>query len=248
MCQCGWESLLTLFLKEESVEHPTTIAVDLAKSVFEVSISREPGRVCQRKRLTRGQFARFLALQPSATVLMEACGTAHYWARLAQPPARQDRPHRHTRTAGGLPQREDLAGPRQDPCPAGHRLTPSHPIRLACYPHGTLKHHPRPPARARHRHPARCKTRSAWPLSGTLPGLDPRKPPCRLTLSRLRNPTARGQHQRSRASARTALQGSARLLIPALCPGHRPSELYRLNRLGRRSLPIQERQTSGKLP
>ncbi len=66
------------------MEHPTTIAVDLAKSVFEVSISREPGRVCQRKRLTRGQFARFLALQPSATVLMEACGTAHYWARLAQ--------------------------------------------------------------------------------------------------------------------------------------------------------------------
>lgn len=66
------------------MEHPTTIAVDLAKSVFEVSISREPGRVCFRKRLTRGQFARFLALQPSATVLMEACGTAHYWARLAQ--------------------------------------------------------------------------------------------------------------------------------------------------------------------
>ena len=66
------------------MEHPTTIAVDLAKSVFEVSISREPGRVCQRKRLTRGQFARFLALEPPATVLMEACGTAHYWARLAQ--------------------------------------------------------------------------------------------------------------------------------------------------------------------
>jgi len=29
------------FLKEESVEHPTTIAVDLAKSVFEVSVSKE---------------------------------------------------------------------------------------------------------------------------------------------------------------------------------------------------------------
>ncbi len=66
------------------MEHPTTIAVDLAKSVFEVSVSREPGRVCQRKRLTRSQFARFLTLQPPATILMEACGTAHYWARLAQ--------------------------------------------------------------------------------------------------------------------------------------------------------------------
>lgn len=66
------------------MEHPTTIAVDLAKSVFEVSISQEPGRVCQRKRLTRTQFARFLTHQPPATILMEACGTAHYWARLAQ--------------------------------------------------------------------------------------------------------------------------------------------------------------------
>ncbi|MGH2620770.1 MAG: IS110 family transposase [Anaerolineales bacterium] len=60
------------------------IAVDLAKSVFEVSVSREPGRVCQRKRLSRTQFARFLREQPPATLLMEACGTAHYWARLAQ--------------------------------------------------------------------------------------------------------------------------------------------------------------------
>jgi transposase len=65
------------------VEHPTTIAVDLAKSVFEVSVSREPGRVCQRKRLTRSQFAHFLSTQPASTVLMEACGTAHHWARLA---------------------------------------------------------------------------------------------------------------------------------------------------------------------
>jgi len=64
------------------VEHPTTIAVDLAKSVFEIAVSKEPGRVCQRKRLTRGQMAAFFANRPPATVLMEACGTAHYWGRL----------------------------------------------------------------------------------------------------------------------------------------------------------------------
>ena len=63
---------------------PTTIAVDLAKSVFEVSVSRQPGRVCQRKRLTRSQFGQFLACQPPATVLMEACGSSHHWARVAQ--------------------------------------------------------------------------------------------------------------------------------------------------------------------
>lgn len=64
------------------MEHPTTIAVDLAKSVFEVAVSTEPGRVCQRKRLTRKQMVAFFANRPPATVLMEACGTAHFWGRL----------------------------------------------------------------------------------------------------------------------------------------------------------------------
>jgi transposase len=64
------------------VEHPMTIAVDLAKSVFEIAVSKDPGRVCQRRRLTRGQMASFFANRPAATVLMEACGTAHFWGRL----------------------------------------------------------------------------------------------------------------------------------------------------------------------
>jgi hypothetical protein len=38
----------------------TTIAVDLAKSVFEVAVSERPGRVTERRRLSREQFARFL--------------------------------------------------------------------------------------------------------------------------------------------------------------------------------------------
>jgi transposase len=63
------------------VEDPTTIAVDLAKSVFEVAVSKEPGRVCQRRRLTRGQMTAFFVNRPAATVLMEACGTAHFWGR-----------------------------------------------------------------------------------------------------------------------------------------------------------------------
>ena len=60
------------------------IAVDVAKSVFEVAVSTRPGRVAERHRLTRPQFARFVATQPPATLLMEACGTAHYWGRHAQ--------------------------------------------------------------------------------------------------------------------------------------------------------------------
>jgi transposase len=63
--------------------HSTTIAVDLAKSVFEVAVSRRAGQVDRRRRLSRGQFSRFLAEQAPATVVMEACGTAHFWGREA---------------------------------------------------------------------------------------------------------------------------------------------------------------------
>jgi transposase len=59
----------------------TTVAVDLSKSVFEVALSEHAGKVRERKRLTRGALTEFFAkLQPS-TVLMEACGSAHHWAR-----------------------------------------------------------------------------------------------------------------------------------------------------------------------
>jgi len=37
--------------------------------------------VTERHRLSRGQFSRFLAEQAPATVVMEACGTAHFWGR-----------------------------------------------------------------------------------------------------------------------------------------------------------------------
>jgi transposase len=62
----------------------TTIAVDVAKSVFEVAVSSQPGHVRDRHRCSREGFARLLGEQPAATVLMEACGSAHYWGRRAQ--------------------------------------------------------------------------------------------------------------------------------------------------------------------
>jgi transposase len=63
--------------------HCTTIAVDLAKSVFEVAVSQHAGKVERRHRVSRGQFSRFLAEQAPARVVMEACGTAHFWGRQA---------------------------------------------------------------------------------------------------------------------------------------------------------------------
>ena len=59
----------------------TTIAVDLAKSVFEIAVSDRPGRVRERHRLSRDAFLEFFAEHRPATVLMEACGSAHHWAR-----------------------------------------------------------------------------------------------------------------------------------------------------------------------
>jgi transposase len=66
------------------MEH-TTIAVDLAKSVFQLAVSHHPGRVDEERRLSRDRFLIYFAQQRPATVLLEACGSAHYWARQLQP-------------------------------------------------------------------------------------------------------------------------------------------------------------------
>ena len=63
----------------------TTMAVDLAKDVFEVAWANRTGRILDRKRLTRRQFERAIDTAcPGTTVLMESCGTAHYWGRRCQ--------------------------------------------------------------------------------------------------------------------------------------------------------------------
>jgi transposase len=62
----------------------TTIAIDLAKSVFEIGISDRPGYVARNHRLSRAELSPFLAAQPPATVVMEACSSAHYWGRKFQ--------------------------------------------------------------------------------------------------------------------------------------------------------------------
>ena len=62
----------------------TTVAVDLAKSVFEVAVANERGQITERKRFGRTAFMRFLTKRRPCRVVMEACGTAHYWGRVAQ--------------------------------------------------------------------------------------------------------------------------------------------------------------------
>ncbi len=59
----------------------TMIGVDLAKSIFQVHGALMSGQEQFRKRLTRPQFWKFMAGHSSAVVVMEACGSAHFWAR-----------------------------------------------------------------------------------------------------------------------------------------------------------------------
>jgi transposase len=62
----------------------TRVAVDVAKSVFQVATSSVPGRVAQHHRLTRERFRKFFAERPASEVLMEASGSAHHWGRELQ--------------------------------------------------------------------------------------------------------------------------------------------------------------------
>jgi len=57
------------------------IGVDLAKSVFQLHAASTTGQLLFRKKLSRATFAKFMKGHPPATVVMEACGSAHYWAR-----------------------------------------------------------------------------------------------------------------------------------------------------------------------
>ena len=57
------------------------IGVDLAKAVFQLHAATLTGEVRFRKKLSRAGFVKFMAEQPPAVVVMEACGSAHYCAR-----------------------------------------------------------------------------------------------------------------------------------------------------------------------
>ena len=59
----------------------TTIGLALAKHVFQVHRVDATGHVVIRRRLRRGQLIGFFAGLAPCLVGMEACATAHFWAR-----------------------------------------------------------------------------------------------------------------------------------------------------------------------
>lgn len=60
----------------------STIGLDLAKNVFQVHGVDAVGNVVLRRQLRRSQVETFFAQLPPALVGMEACGSAHHWARV----------------------------------------------------------------------------------------------------------------------------------------------------------------------
>ena len=109
---------------------PTRVGADLAKSVIQVDGVDAAGRRVVAKALRREQFVRWCAqLPPGCMVAMEACSSAHHWARklramgldarliaaqLRQPvpharQERQERRHRRCRDLrGGLTAEHEL--------------------------------------------------------------------------------------------------------------------------------------------
>src|SRR6202035_3162886 len=59
----------------------TTIGFDLAKNVFQVHGIDVKEKVVARKQLRRGQVMEDFKALPPCLIGMEACATAHYWAR-----------------------------------------------------------------------------------------------------------------------------------------------------------------------
>jgi transposase len=59
----------------------STIGLDLAKHVFQIHGVDEQGSVALRKRLRRSEVVGFFAKLSPCLVGIEACGSAHYWAR-----------------------------------------------------------------------------------------------------------------------------------------------------------------------
>ena len=59
----------------------TTVGLDIAKRVFQLHGVDAAGKAVLRRKLQRSEVLAFFKALPSCLVGIEACGTAHYWAR-----------------------------------------------------------------------------------------------------------------------------------------------------------------------
>ena len=62
----------------------TTVGIDLAKQVFQVPGVNSRGKVLIRKQLKRAEVTKFFATLSPCLIGIEACASAHHWARRIQ--------------------------------------------------------------------------------------------------------------------------------------------------------------------
>jgi transposase len=62
----------------------TTLGIDLAKSVFQLHGVDKKGQVVVQRRVRRSKLLQTVAQLPACVIGMEACASAHYWARKFQ--------------------------------------------------------------------------------------------------------------------------------------------------------------------
>ena len=62
------------------MEKDRMIGVDLAKNIFQLHIASMTGEVFSKKKLSREKFKEFMQDHEPAIVVIESCGSAHYWA------------------------------------------------------------------------------------------------------------------------------------------------------------------------
>ena len=55
------------------MKQSNTISIDLAKSVFQVAIINQNGKVLCNKKLQRSQLLTFITKQPASLIVMESC-------------------------------------------------------------------------------------------------------------------------------------------------------------------------------
>ena len=58
-----------------------TIGLDIAKKVFHTHGTDSAGSAVFSRRITQNKLLSFFAAQPKCLVALEACGSAHHWAR-----------------------------------------------------------------------------------------------------------------------------------------------------------------------
>src|SRR5580700_5095235 len=88
----GWTAPTASMCQNAGLSEPATreppamsismIGLDTAKSVFQIHGVNETGKLEIKRKLRRSELSSFFEKQESCTVVMEACGAAHHWARI----------------------------------------------------------------------------------------------------------------------------------------------------------------------